>query len=86
MQRQRDEWWWNKTEIYFSEANAGKTCTGVSKTVSKVPKILPGLCKESGTKVSGYLQVGRKSLALKVLEFITCRVLLAWGSPYCLRG
>lgn len=40
--RQKNKWWGNKKQIDSREANTGKTVDGILKTVSKVPKTLPG--------------------------------------------
>lgn len=49
--RQRDKWW-----LYFAGANIGKTPTSMSRSDSKVLKILLGSCKEN---------VGQRSVGSK---------------------
>ena len=59
----------------------GRPLTSVSKIVSKVLKIRPGLYKENGAKVGGNMQVGSKIQVIIVLESIMGYVLMAQGSP-----
>ena len=53
IQRQGIKRWWNKKRIHFSEADTGKTHTQISKTTSKVLKLLLGLWGKCGSKVGG---------------------------------
>lgn len=65
----------------------GRQKTRVSEKVSKVLHILPGIYKQN----AGQRWVGKGTWAVKVkpitvLESVKGGVLLAQGSPYCLRG
>ena len=80
MQRQRD------SSGETVRPTQGRQQTSVSKTVSKVPKMLSGLYKKTvGQRSAG--TAGEVEVKLITdLESVKGRVLLAQSSPYYLRG
>ena len=86
IQRQRELGGETRKEFTSVRPTPGRQQTSISKTVSKVPKILPGLYKENvGQRWMGLCRWAVKAKSIIVLESITGEGLLAQGNLYCSR-
>ena len=76
-----------RKELILVRLTPGRQLASVSKSVSKMLKILPGLYKENaGQRWMGMCRQAVKVKLVFVLESNTGGILLVQGGPYCLRG